>query len=290
MTKGRLAVLIIKLVGSLPLWALRLLGRVIGLCSWYTHSKARRITEINLHHCLPQLSPRDSRALARQSVLNTFISGLEMAAMWHKPKSWATGKIITTEGMPLFKKCLQEKRGLILLAPHIGNWEVLNAQLSCYCDLLSLYKPHPLTELDTLILQARTRIGGRFAPTEANSIKLLLKQLKKNGVTSVLPDQVPIDDNSAISAPFFGHQAKTMTLIYRLIQKTHCSVLFVYGKRAPGGFITTFKEPDQAIYSSDQQVSVTALNKGVEQCVLDVPEQYQWEYKRFKEAQVFYNK
>ena len=290
MTKGRLAVLVLRLIGALPLWALRLLGRVIGLCSWYSRSKARRITEINLHHCLPELSPRASRALARKSLLNTIIGGLEMAAMWHKPKAWTTGKIIATENLPLFKKYLQEKNGLILLAPHIGNWEVLNAQLSCHCDLLSLYKPISLTEVDMLILQARTRIGGRFAPTEANSIRLLLKHLKKNEVTSVLPDQVPIDDNSAISAPFFGHQAKTMTLIHRLIQKTRCNVIFVYCKRVPRGFITVFNEADQAIYSSDKQTSVAALNKGVEQCVLDVPEQYQWEYKRFKEAQVFYNK
>ena len=289
-TKGKLAVAALKLIGHLPLPLLRVLGKIIGGCSWYANSKARRITEINLQYCLPQLSRRSRRALARQSLLNTVIGGLEMAAMWSKPKTWTMKKIVAIEGLPLLKKGLGEDRGLILLVPHIGNWEVLNVQLPHYCDILSLYKPHPLVELDEFILRARTRIGGELASTNSKSVKLLLAHLKKGKTTCILPDQVPINSKSAVSAPFFGHKAKTMTLIYRLIQKTQCNVLFVYSKRVPGGFVTVFKQPDQTIYSDDKVVSATALNHGVEQCVLDIPEQYQWEYKRFKEEQSFYRR
>ena len=37
------------------------------------------------------------------------------------------------------------------------------------------------------------------------------------------------------------------------------------------------------IYSDDLITSLTGLNKSVEECVTDIPEQYQWEYKRFKQ-------
>jgi Kdo2-lipid IVA lauroyltransferase/acyltransferase len=289
-TKGKVVVLALRLASYLPLPVLQLLGRMLGYCGWYFHSKARRITEINLHYCLPQLDRRARKTLARKSLLNAVICTLEMAALWHKPKSWITTKIIGIKGLSLFEDYLKKEAGLLLLAPHIGNWEILNVQLSEYSQILSLYKPHPLVELDKLMLNARTRLGGDFAPTERNSVKLLLNQLKKGQTACILPDQVPIDDNSAISAPFFGHQAKTMTLIYRLIQKTRCNVLFVYCERVSGGFVTVFKEADQAIYNSDKLISVTALNNSIEQCVLDVPEQYQWGYKRFKEEQVFYKK
>ena len=288
-TKGKLAVAVLKLVGCLPLPLLRALGGIMGYCSWYCHSNARRITEINLRYCLPQLSHRARQTLGRRSLLHSCIGGLEMAALWRKSKQWTTDKIIATEGLSLLSDYLKKGERLMLMTPHIGNWEVLNVQLSQYGQNLSLYKPNALVELDEWILQARTRVGGQLVPTDVKGIKLLFAALKRGDMACVLPDQVPIDDKSSISAPFFGHQAKTMTLIYRFIQKTHCRVLFVYCKRVPGGFITVFKEPDQGIYSDDKLVSVAALNRSVEQCVLDVPEQYQWQYKRFKEAQTFYH-
>lgn len=282
--------LALRWVSYLPLALLRLLGGVIGYCGWHARGRARRITEINLRYCLPQLDPSARRRLARRSLVNTAISALEVAALWHRPKSWVVAKITRTEGLALFQRYLAEARGLIILAPHMGNWEVLNVQLSAHCEILSLYKPHALPELDKLMLDARTRIGGVFAPAERNSIKRLLVHLQQGKTACILPDQVPADNSSAIGAPFFGHTAKTMTLVYRLIQKTRCRVIFVYCQRVPGGFATVFREPDPAIYASDKMVSVAALNRGVEQCVLAVPEQYQWEYKRFKEAQPFYKK
>ena len=48
------------------------------------------------------------------------------------------------------------------------------------------------------------------------------------------------------------------------------------------GFKIVIKEADNDIVSSDLLTSITALNRSVESCVRDIPEQYQWEYKRFK--------
>ena len=52
------------------------------------------------------------------------------------------------------------------------------------------------------------------------------------------------------------------------------------------GFEMVFRPADPEIYSEDIETSVAALNRSVEVCVRDHPEQYQWEYKRFKGAQV----
>jgi KDO2-lipid IV(A) lauroyltransferase len=37
------------------------------------------------------------------------------------------------------------------------------------------------------------------------------------------------------------------------------------------------------LYSEDIQTSLAALNRGVEAIVALAPEQYQWEYKRFRD-------
>ena len=83
-------------------------------------------------------------------------------------------------------------------------------------------------------------------------------------------------------APFYNVPALTMTLVHGLVTRTKCNVIMGYGRRIPSGFDVVFKEPDPEIYHDDVQVSLAALNRSVENCINDCPEQYQWEYKRFK--------
>jgi KDO2-lipid IV(A) lauroyltransferase len=52
--------------------------------------------------------------------------------------------------------------------------------------------------------------------------------------------------------------------------------------RVPGGFVIRYEPADVAIYSDDNTKSLAAVNAGVEQCLRYCPEQYQWEYKRFR--------
>ena len=52
------------------------------------------------------------------------------------------------------------------------------------------------------------------------------------------------------------------------------------------GFEMIFRPADPEIYSDDIETSVTALNRSIEACVAEKPEQYQWEYKRFKGTQI----
>jgi KDO2-lipid IV(A) lauroyltransferase len=49
-----------------------------------------------------------------------------------------------------------------------------------------------------------------------------------------------------------------------------------------GGFKLVFTEADDAIYADDLQQSLAGLNRSIEAVVRVAPEQYQWEYKRFK--------
>ncbi len=73
-----------------------------------------------------------------------------------------------------------------------------------------------------------------------------------------------------------------MTLVSRLIQKTGAKTLLTYTKRTEKGFKVVIKEPATEIYAEHIQTSLLGLNRTVEFAVKDEPEQYQWEYKRFR--------
>jgi KDO2-lipid IV(A) lauroyltransferase len=59
-----------------------------------------------------------------------------------------------------------------------------------------------------------------------------------------------------------------------------CAVRVRQGNKA--GWKVIFREPDERIYAEHIQQSLIGLNTSVENIVNEFPEQYQWEYKRFK--------
>ncbi|WP_101758673.1 lysophospholipid acyltransferase family protein [Oceanicoccus sp. KOV_DT_Chl] len=146
-----------------------------------------------------------------------------------------------------------------------------------------------------MIYQARSCNGAKLAPTNTSGVKALLRALKNGETVGVLPDQTPITSGGDF-APFFGIPALTGTLSFNLIQRTGAKVVVAYAERVgPGaGFKVVFEAVADDIASADQLVSLTALNNAVEQCARKIPEQYQWEYKRFKKqpagAKKYYRK
>ena len=92
------------------------------------------------------------------------------------------------------------------------------------------------------------------------------------------------DESGGIFAPFFGIPALTMTLTHNLQQRSGAGLYLAFAKRTPTGFDMEILEPDTAINDQNPEIAVAALNQLVERSVLIAPEQYQWEYKRFKSS------
>ncbi|MBX2857597.1 MAG: lysophospholipid acyltransferase family protein, partial [Cellvibrionaceae bacterium] len=146
-----------------------------------------------------------------------------------------------------------------------------------------LYSPPRQQFLEPLMKNARERFGASTVPTNRRGLGELLKRLKNGEITGILPDQVPDEGNGVISQ-FYGRKAYTMTLIHGLIQRTDCSVVSGVALRAKGGFHIHISPVDSALYSSNADESLLGLNRSVENCIQMAPEQYQWEYKRFKKT------
>ena len=104
------------------------------------------------------------------------------------------------------------------------------------------------------------------------------------GMVGILPDQVP-GGTGGMFAPFMGIEANTVKLVSRLIDRTECEVVSLCAIRRPNGegFDMVFKPADPGIYSKDLATSIAALNRSIEAAIESHPEQYQWEYKRFRD-------
>ncbi len=288
--KDQLAPALFKLLALLPLGALRALGAVAGSFMWLVNGRAAKVTRENIALCFPELSPTEQTLLARQSLRETAKTAMEAGAIWRNSWSWLQGKIVAMEGDEILRAKLAEGKGVLVLAPHHGNWEVVAPYLASIANLTAMYQPLDNPKMDELVLAGRSKLNITMAPTNRKGVMMLFKALQGGTIVGILPDQVPGRDAGGEVAPFMGQPALTMTLVQGLIQRTGCAVCSCYAERVEGGFKIVVIEADEQIYSEDPLTSVTGLNASVAACVRRAPAQYQWEYKRFRRLPEPYTK
>jgi KDO2-lipid IV(A) lauroyltransferase len=174
-------------------------------------------------------------------------------------------------------------RGLIVAAPHLGCWELLNYWLCSRTPIAIAYRPPRRAELEPLLLRARGGLAAEQVRAEGSAgVRKLFKRISSGGVVGILPDQQPKQGEGEF-APFFGTPASTMVLLSRLAERTGATVLFAFAERLPqgAGYALHFLPAPAQIADTDLAVAAAALNRGVEACVRLAPTQYQWHYKRY---------
>ncbi len=273
---------LIHLLAHLPLRWLHRIANWTG--SYYASSdnKHSLVTRLNIARCFPQLSPGEQQQLTKQALIEGSRTLFESCKIWLGNKEAVTALIQQVSGEEHLKAGLARGKGVILVAPHLGNWEMLGVYCAPRYPMTNLYRPPRMKALDNIILQGRQRYQQKLAPTDARGIRTLYQVLAKNEVIGVLPDQDP-RANSGSFAPFFGIQANTMTLLSRLALKSGATVLLTYAERLPdsAGFHLHFLPAPAEVSGADTQRSVAAINQMVEEAVRTIPAQYQWNYKRF---------
>ncbi|MDI5983694.1 lipid A biosynthesis acyltransferase [Halomonas sp. M4R5S39] len=263
------------------LWRLsRLAGPLVHRFS----RREREVTEINLAQVYPDRSEAARRELARESLVHSTATMLELGFAWMADPARVEASILEVHGRELLDGARAEGRGVIVLAPHFGNWEVLNFWLSGHFPFTAMYEPPKIDALDPLIRQGRERMGARLVPTNPRGVAALLKALKRCEAIGILPDQEP-SWGSGVFAPFFDRPAYTATLLPKLVARTEARVVTGVAKRLPGrGFALHFLAADERVYATDETASATGVNACVEAAIALDPAQYQWEYKRYRKV------
>ena len=276
----RLIRALVHIIALLPLRAARGLGAAIGWLAWAVKSRGAITTLTNLKACYPDMSDRELRRLAGRSMRHWGMTLCEIPVVWRRggdSLAWVTD----VHGADVAERIAQRDRGVMIVSPHLGNWELMGYWGGSQGPITTLYQPPRRFDLDDLLVDARRKTGATLVPTNVRGVGQLIKALKKHELVGILPDMEP-DMGSGEFAPFFGVPALTMTLIHSLHQRSGAMIVLCFARRVRGGFELVLLEPDEDIYSEDPVASVAALNHTIEKLVAMAPEQYQWEYKRFK--------
>ncbi|EHJ93259.1 lysophospholipid acyltransferase family protein [Vreelandella boliviensis] len=272
---------------QLSRWPLGLLWRfasLLGPLVYHFSQRERRVTEANLNVVNPNSTVDERKQLAKQSLKHSAATMLELGHAWMAEPNKVEASILAVHGRDKLDNARTEGRGVIVLAPHFGNWEVLNFWLSSHFPFTAMYEPPKISALDPVIRHGRERMGASLVPTNPRGVAALLKALKRSEAIGILPDQEP-DWGSGVFAPFFGRDAYTATLLPKLVARTQARVVTGVALRLPGkGFEIHFLDADEWVYSNDDVQSATGVNASVESAIALDPAQYQWEYKRYRKV------
>ena len=244
------------------------------------HSARMRDNLLNSGLCTPG---RDCRRLLRQAVGESGKAIMELLPLWlgadnKKVLEW----VRRTSGWEQIDAARVAGKGVILVAPHIGCFEIIGQYFGSLHPFTIMYKPSPQPVLDTLMLAGRKRGQTTLVPADMSGVRGLLAALRRHEGIGILPDHVA-SSGDGVWAPFFGRPAYTPTLVASLQRKTGAEAFFVAAERLGWGrgYHLHVYPLDDAL-PEEKTAAAIRINQGVEAVVRHFPAQYTWTYNRHK--------
>jgi KDO2-lipid IV(A) lauroyltransferase len=266
---------ILRLFAHIPLPVLHALGIAMG---WILYLLSPRFRRYHLGN-IARANFGDA-GLRRKAVGETGKAAMELPAIWLLPQAKAAALVRDIVGWDLIESAMAGKRGLILLTPHLGCWEVSAQYFSLRYPLTVLYSPPKVVSLDALMREGRDRPNLKSVPTDVAGVRALYRALQRGEAIGILPDQVP-GGGEGEWVEFFGHEAYTMTLAMRMARARHAPVLVAFAERLPYG--RGYRIHVEAMPPLlPGEAPERCMNRAIEKMIRECPEQYLWAYNRYK--------
>jgi len=274
--------LLLKLLARLPLPVLHGLGIGLGWLVYWApgrHSERMRNNLFESGLCTPG---RSCRRLLRQAIGESGKAIVELLPVWLRPYEKVLKLVKVTSGWEHIEAARAAGKGIILIGPHVGCFEIINLYYAAQRPFTAMYKPPRKPVLAALMLAGRQRGQAMLVPTDLSGVRAQLAALKRHEAIGILPDQVATGGDG-VWAPFLGRPAYTPTLVASLQRKTGAAAFFVAAERLSWGrgfHLHVF--PLDTPLPEDKTTAATRINQGVEDIVQRFPAQYMWSYNRHK--------
>lgn len=269
---------IFKVLGFFPLSVLHAIGTKLGAIGLMLPGSYKRRAFENLRIAYPEATPAMNKA-AMIELLKMF---LELPYLWSKRNEVKLSRIVQCDRWHLIDEALAKGKGVILISPHIGAFEMLGPFYTQRHPAAVIFKEPRMRWLKILIEKIRFSKNLTLVPANQSGIKGLVKMLLKGQTIGFLPDQVPALGDG-VYAPFFGRNAYTITLVQRM-QTIRNSPVFTVGlERLPKGKGFYFHiEPMDEMLSDNPEIAAAQMNAALESMIRKMPTQYLWGYNRYK--------
>lgn len=285
-----LGAIVISLPGKINF----IIGKFIGILGYYLLKKKRRLVLKNLKLAFGRkLEPQELDKIARKAFVSLALDIIETLYMPRIDFKYIN-KHVRIENLRYLDDCLKEGKGVILLAYHLGNWELAN--ITCGLQgytykVIVNEQRYPL--LNNLLNRYRESKGCKTIPRGV-ALREVLKALRNNEVVAMVGDQGGKDGSLS---NLFGLPTSTPIGFVRFAQSTGAHIIpaIIVRERRFSHRITLESplKPESYSKREDAENSPQALenylmqsNVILERYISQYPEEYFWFYKIWKYSPV----
>ena len=241
----------------------------------------RGVARQNYDIVLPLLSAEEKERMLSGTYSHLVWTALEFIMLQRDPAQVLEWTDVEGE------EYLRESDGAILLTGHVGNWELTAAWIAqAGYPVTGIVRESDDPSERGLIHEMRSRVGVRSLSKSAPMTRAV-SLLKRGELLGILPDQHGGRDG--IEVPFFGVKTSTSPGAAVFAYLTRRPLIPVFSQRiSPCRHKIRFGPPLEweKLGSRDETVAdITRKVNGVmEQMVLEAPDQWLAQHKRFKEV------
>jgi len=248
------------------------------------NAKRRRIAEVNLRLCFPELSAAE-RAELRAEFFRHYARGvLDMAlALWGSRAR--IDRLCRLEGRAELRELLRRRR-VIVVAYHQTALDIGGGIIARAHPCVSMMKRdrNPLVTWQLWRGRAHLDRANIRVFMRDEGLRPLLRELRAGRLCFFIPDEDFGLSRHSVLAPFFGVPTATLTVVSRLARLTDAVVLpsaTVLDARS-GRYVMTLGPALRGFPSSDATADAAALNRAMEALIRRAPASYMWTFRWFK--------
>lgn len=273
----------LRLFSMLPLAVQAAVGNGVGRLLWRVAGSRRRIALRNLELCLPDRTPAEREAIARENFRWIARSILERGLLWYASKE-RLQRLIHVEGDIGFAE-RHPDTPVMWLVPHFAGLDVAGSTSQIYQSrgVTSVYQRQSSEVFDKAILAGRIRFGQGAIYSRHEKALPLIRAIRRGWAFFNLPD-MDFGATDAAFVPFFGVPAATILAPSKIARQLKMTVQPVVAEILPGGrgYRVRYLDPWTDFPTDDPVADMRRMNAWIEQEILRNPTQYLWVHKRFK--------
>ena len=274
---------LLRLSVFLPTTVTQWLGSALGTLIYCVAPSRKRVSRINIKQAFPDFTEMEINTLNKKAFQSLGISVFEMGAAWFE-KSSVLKKHCLIEGKENLDDAISKSKPIILLTGHFTTLEIGGRLISFYCNETSgVYKKAHNPLFNAVMVNNRSIILDDII--ENKNVRAIVRGLKGGYATWFAPDQ-DFKRQDIVFTPFLGGIATTLTATAKLARITDASVVPFYPVRLEKGkgFKLVVLPALDNFPTDDIKADSARVNKTIEDMVYNLPEQYLWSHKRFKNA------
>lgn len=261
------------------------LGGSLGFLLFYLIKSQREPAIENLKNAFKnEKAESEIYRIARKVFFNIGKSAAEFIS-FPKINKYNIDKFVKATGLEKLDKALEDKKGVIILSCHLGNWELSAAYVGLKgYHSNAIVRPLRYERFDRLVNSFRISKGIGIIGRDS-SFKKILSLLKANEIVGILPDQ-DIDSVDGVFVNFFNQPAYTPKGPVALAMASGAPIIPIFCIRENNTHNLIIESPIKLEITGDREkdiiVNTQKWTDVVEKYIRQYPEQWVWMHRRWK--------